>query len=142
MKKKYGALLFSAGVLLLVVQFLILAFRYINGDISNAELIISVESEINFKTFISEFWSGLAGCLLLVYLIVRRITKGPDVMLTLVGVFLWVIQLLRRYESQSVADFVIAYLIGIVGTATVAVAALFDLYAIKGHNPDDDKFGK
>ncbi len=138
MIKKYGLIFFGAGLLLLIIQFLLLAFQFVNGDMSTTtEVFTAATEESGFKEFISLFWSGLIGSLMLTVLFIRRITKGPEVMLTLVGVLLWVIQILSRYESQKLLDFALVYLFGVVGIALVGIAALCDAYIVKSKNPDE-----
>ena len=137
MKNKSSLFAFSGGLFLLVVQFLILTFQYVNGDMSGSEQIFFVEQNISFTDYLSQYWSGLSGCLMFLYLYIRRITKGPDVLLMMVGVLLWIIQILGRYESQQILDFILTYLLGIIGIVLVAIVACFDAYAMKNNGSDD-----
>lgn len=137
MIKKYGLLFFGAGLLLLIIQFLMLAFQFINGDLNATEVFSVATEESGFKEFITLFWSGFIGSLMLVVLFIRRLTKGPEAMLTLVGALLWVIQILSRYESQKFLDFILLYIFGILGIGFVGIAALCDAYIIKSKNSDE-----
>ncbi len=127
-KSNFGQICYTVGLLLLVIQLLILLFNYINGSMpfSNDEPIVFVE-EITFSGVISTCWSGIAGTVLLVALFVRRIMKGSDGMLTLVGSVLWFVQLISLYDvSYSLRRFALNYILGIVGVVFVTVVGFVD----------------
>lgn len=142
MKKHYSMFAFAGGLVLLVIQLLALIFKFVNGDDFDTELIFAVAKDTSFEAFISEFWSGIIGSIMLIVLFVRRMSKGPEAMMTFVGVLLWVIQLLSRYESQTISSFILSYLIGITGVILVGIAALYDVYLTKGKSRDDEDMTK
>lgn len=142
MKKHYSLLTFAGGLLLLVIQLLALVFKFVTGDDYDTEIVFAVAKDNSLEAFISEFWSGVIGSIMLIVLFIRRISKGPEAMLTLVGVLLWVIQILSMYESQMLSSFILSYLIGIIGVILVGIAALYDAYVTKSKSSDDTDMDK
>lgn len=141
-KKNYVLIVFACGLLFLFIQFFIFAFQFINGDTGDAVVVFSSGEEGGFGSFFSDYWWSIAGTLLLTGLIVRRITKGPEAMLTLVGVLLWAVQIFSLYESQELLKFILSYIIGIIGISLVSIAGFYDAYLIKTQDSDDNDENK
>ncbi len=138
MKKNYGIYFFAGGLLLVTIQLLIFVFGFLNSDPYSAEQIFYVAKDLTLGDFISAHWSGLIGTLLLLVLFVRRLSKGPEAMMVLVGVLLWVIQLLSKHNAElPLNNFIVQYIVGIIGTIGVAVAGIYDAYLIKGQSPKE-----
>lgn len=133
MKKDYSVYFFGIGLVFIVIQMLIIGFGYLNPDeMKNYEQFAIIE-ETTFKSIVSDIWSGVAGTLLLMVLFVRRILKGPEAMLLLVGVMLWVIQILNlRTPDMGLTDLVLKYIMGSIGIVFTAISAFYDAYIIKG----------
>lgn len=133
MKKDYSVYFFGIGLVFIVIQMLILGFGYLNpNEMKNYEQFAIIE-ETTFKSIVSDIWSGVAGTLLLMVLFVRRILKGPEAMLLLVGVMLWVIQILNlRTPDMGLTDLVLKYIMGSIGIVFTAISAFYDAYIIKG----------
>ena len=94
MKQRLALYSFSVGLLLLTVQFLVIVFGYVNNDLGSVDEPFAVVEELSFFDVIGEIWSGIAGVLILIAMYVRRFLKGPDSLMMLVGIMLWVIQIL------------------------------------------------
>ena len=144
MKRNLGFYAFTAGLVALVVQFLIILFGFINGDNQNEELFAVVDpSKLNGPTFgdiIKATWSGLLGVLVLIVLFVRRFIKGTDALMVVMSVLLWVIQILSlRTEGADVSVLISAYPIGILGVGFVIVSVFCDLYYAKYYGDGDEK---
>ncbi|MBQ4569229.1 MAG: hypothetical protein IJA62_04160 [Ruminococcus sp.] len=143
MKKNYGIYFFAGGLLLVTIQLLIFVFGYLNSDPYSVEQIIYVAQESSLGDFLSEYWAGIIGTVLLLVLFVRRLSKGPEAMMVLVGALLWVIQLLSLHSAeQPLGGFIAQYFVGIAGIVGVAVAGFFDAYLIKSAAPleNDDTY--
>lgn len=136
--KKYTLLAFACGLLILIIQFLMFAFQFINGDTTDAVFVVYYGDEAGLGSFLSVYWWSLVGTLLLTGIFVRRITKGPEAMLTFAGVLLWVVQILSLHESEAIMSFILSNFIGIVGIVLVCIAAIYDAYLIKIGNSDGD----
>lgn len=132
MRRDYSLYFFGFGLVFIVIQMLIIGFGYLNPDqLSNFEQFAIVE-EMTFKTIVSDIWSGVTGTLLLMVLFVRRMLKGPEAMLVLVGVMLWVIQILNlRTPEMGLTDLALEYLMGVIGIVLTSISALYDTYIIK-----------
>lgn len=138
MKKNYGIYFFAVGLLLVTIQLLVFVFGFINSDQYSPDLIFYVEKDITLGDFISAYWSGLVGTFLLLVLFVRRLSRGPEAMMLLVGLLLWVIQILSKYDSQVLLkNFIGQYFVGFLGIACLAVAAFHDAYIIKSQAPKE-----
>lgn len=132
MKKNYSLYFLAGGLLLVTIQLLIFLFGFLNPDTYNPEVIFSSAEEATFGDFISEHWSGIIGTILLISLFIRRLSKGPEAMLTLVGALLWVIQILSLHNPDApLSNFIFQYIIGIIGTFGVAISGFYDAYLIK-----------
>lgn len=140
MKHRNYSLYFLAGGLLLVtIQLLIYIFGYVNGESLYQQDIIVVVQEKDLGDVISEIWAGILGTVLLMVLFVRRLSKGPEAMMVLVGALLWVIQILGMYSSDvSLGTFFFTHIVGIFGTLGVAVSGFYDAYLIKSTETRDD----
>lgn len=139
MKHKIGLYLYGAGLLLLIIQFLVLVFGYVNNDMTVTEQFVIVEEEE--KTFFGNFkevWWSVAGTLVLMVLFVRRFVKGCDALMVLVGVMLWAIQILSlRPEGAEVFTLVRQYPLGVIGGILVAISVLADVYVTKTSEKQD-----
>ena len=136
----YGLYAFTGGLILLVLQFLILAFNTISGTPPMGESVFVYVEQITFIGFVSQLWSSLVGTILLVVLYIRRIIKGHEAMLLLVGAILWVIQFMNMYDtSYDMKKFIFRYIIGVVGIILIVVTAFYEAYYIKRiESPDSD----
>ena len=140
MKQKIALYSFSAGLLLLTVQFLVIIFGFINNDLGATDEPFALVEEQSFFDVIGTIWSGLAGVLLLIVMYVRRFVKGPDSLMMLVGIMLWVIQILTlRDEGMEVSALLIKYILGIIGLALVVVATIVDMYLTKNMSSAKNK---
>lgn len=139
MRRDYSLYFFGFGLVFIVIQMLIIGFGYLNPDqLSNFEQFAIVE-EMTFKTIVSDIWSGVTGTLLLMVLFVRRMLKGPEAMLVLVGVMLWVIQILNlRTPEMGLTDLALEYLMGVIGIVLTSISALYDTYIIKSTEGNSD----
>ncbi len=140
MKKNYGIYFFAGGLLLVIIQLLIFVFGYLNSDPYSTELVVYVAQDATLGDFLSEYWAGIIGTVLLLALFVRRLSKGPEAMMVLVGALLWVIQLLSMHNAElPLNSFISQHIVGIIGTIGIAVAGFFDAYLIKsGASADQD----
>ena len=128
----YGLYAFTGGLILLVLQFLILAFNTLSGTPPMGENVFVYSEPVTLITFVSQLWSSLFGTVLLVVLYVRRIIKGHEAMLLLVGAILWVIQFMNLYDtSYDLKKFIFRYIIGVVGVILIVVTAFYEAYYIK-----------
>lgn len=128
----YGLYAFTGGLILLVLQFLILAFNTLSGTPPMGENVFIYAEPVTLITFVSQLWSSLFGTALLVVLYVRRIIKGHEAMLLLVGALLWVIQFMNLYDtSYDLKKFIFRYIIGVVGIILIVVTAFYEAYYIK-----------
>lgn len=142
MKRNFGFYAFCTGVLLLVVQFLIILFSFVNGDYMSAEPFAVLDaSQLNgpgFMDIITSMWSGIVGTLLLIGLFVRRLIKGPDFALVVVGIMLWIIQILSiRAEGEGFVELLKASPIGFVGMAIVLISLVVDIYVVRTYTNTD-----
>ena len=138
MKRNYSLYFLAGGLLLVTIQLLVFLFGFLNPDTYNPEVIFSSAEEVTFGDFLSKHWSGIIGTILLICLFVRRLSKGPEAMLVLVGALLWVIQILSLHNPDApLGDFIVKYIIGIVGTLGVAVSGFYDAYLIKSSGEAD-----
>ena len=139
MKHKIGLYLYGAGLLLLIIQFLVLVFGYVNNDMTVTEQFVIVEEEE--KTFFDNFkevWWCVAGTLVLMVLFVRRFVKGCDALMVLVGVMLWAIQILSlRPEGAEAFTLVRQYPLGVIGGILVAISVMADVYVAKTSEHQD-----
>lgn len=128
----YGLYAFTGGLILLVVQFLILAFNTLSGTPPlNEEVFVFVE-QVTFVDFISKLWASLAGTILLIALYIRRLIKGHEAMLVLVGAILWVIQFMNLYDTAyDLKKFMLRYIVGIIGILLIVVTVFYEAYYIK-----------
>ncbi len=139
MRKNRGVYFFSSGLLLLTLQLLMYVFNYINGDNYNPDQIIYVAQEVSLGAFLKLYWAAFLGTIVLMVLFVRRLSKGPEAMMVIVGVLLWVIQILGMYDSQVLLkDFIFQNIVPILGMACMSVAACYEAYLIKSEAPKDD----
>lgn len=128
----WGLYFFSAGLLLLIVQFLVILFGYVNNDYNVTTEQFAILEEITFFDVIKDIWSGIAGVLLFIVLFVRRFVKGPDALMMLVGIMLWVIQILAlRGENAEITSVIMRFLIGIIGLVLILIATLIDVHLQK-----------
>ncbi|MBE6737928.1 MAG: hypothetical protein E7566_04680 [Ruminococcaceae bacterium] len=135
----WGLYFFSAGLLLLVMQFFVILFGYVNNDYGVTTEQFAILEEVTFFDVLKDIWSGIAGILLFIFLYVRRFVKGPDTLMMLVGIMLWVIQILAlRDETASIPSMFIKYIIGIVGILLVVIATLIDVYMQKNESDEDN----
>ncbi len=135
----YGLFLFSGGLILLVIQFLIILFNAINGTSPLDEMVFVYVEKVTFTDVISAIWSSLLGTVLLTVLYIRRFMKGREAILVLVGALLWVIQIMALYDSSyDLAKFLLHYIIGIVGIVLIVATALCEAYYIKRIESSDD----
>ncbi len=144
MKKNYGIYFFAGGLLLVTIQLLIFVFGFLNSDPYTTDQVFYVAQDMTFADFLSEYWAGIIGTVLLLVLFVRRLSKGPEAMMVLVGALLWVIQLLSLHNTElPLSNFITQYFVGILGIIGVAVAGFFDAYLIKSAPPfeNDDNYG-
>ena len=140
MKRNYSLYFLGIGMVAFVIQMLIIGFGYLdNNQLSTLEQFAVVE-ETTFKTIISEIWAGVIGTLLLMILFVRRMLKGPEAMLVLVCVMLWIVQILKlRTPDMGLTDVVLKYIVGVIGLVFTTVAAFRDAYIIKNNDEDSEK---
>ena len=147
MKRNLGFYAFCTGLLLLVVQFLIILFSIVNGDYINAEPFAVMDaSQLNgpgFVEIIKSTWSGIFGTLLLIAMLVRRFIKGPDTAMVLVGVMLWVIQILTlRVQGDGVVDLLKSYPMGFVGLGIVLISLVADIYFMRSSSSRKEENNK
>ncbi|MBQ8000252.1 MAG: hypothetical protein IJ298_03435 [Ruminococcus sp.] len=137
----YGLYAFSAGLILLVIQFLIITFNALNGTTPFTDDVFVYAEQITFIDVISSIWACLAGTVLLVVLFIRRFIKGHEAMLVLVGALLWVIQMFNMYESTyELKSFLLHYIIGIIGIFLIIVTGFYEAYYIKRiESPDNNE---
>lgn len=140
MKRNYSLYFLGIGMVAFVIQMLIIGFGYLdNNQLSTLEQFVVVE-ETTFKTIISDIWAGVIGTLLLMILFVRRMLKGPEAMLVLVCVMLWIVQILKlRTPDMGLTDVVLKYIVGVIGLVFTTVAAFRDAYIIKNNDEDSEK---
>lgn len=125
-RRDYGKYLFTAGLILFVVQFLIILTNILNGDLYSDEQFVVVQ-EITFIGVIKEIWSSVLGIVLLIYVYLRRFLKLPDPMLELVGAMLWIIQILSLHtEGTPLLDFALKYIFGVLGIVCIGLTAVSD----------------
>lgn len=126
MRRDYGKYMFTAGILLLIIQFLIILFDVFSGT-TYANVQFAVVNELTFISFIEQTWASILGVVLLVVIYVRRITKCPEPLMELVGALLWVIQILGLYvEGTSLISFVMTYILGILGIFLILATGVYD----------------
>ena len=136
-KHDFGLFFFSGGLVLLVIQFLVILFKTLNGTLSLDDSFF-VE-EIKLADVISAIWPSLFGTVLLIVLYIRRFIKGKEAMLVLVGGILWVIQLLNLYEADyELTNFLLRYILGIIGIVLVFATGLYEAYVIKRYENSAD----
>ena len=137
-KRKIGIYFFAGGLLLVILQFVTLITKYINYDSYIGDQIVYVAKDLSIGDFLSNYWSGLVGTLLLIVIFFRRLSRGPEAMMVLVGALLWVIQILSMHNAElPLIDFIMQYFIGIMGIAGVAIAGFYDAYLIKSQAPEE-----
>ena len=135
----YGLYFFSAGPIVLVIQFLIILFNAVNGTLSLDENVFVFAEEIKIADVLSTVWSSLLGTVLLIALYIRRFIKGNEAMLVLVGGILWVIQIISLYESgYELKAFILHYILGIIGVALVFATGLYEAYVIKRYESSEN----
>lgn len=137
----YGLYAYTLGIILLVIQFLVIVFKALNGTLHADDGVFVYVENVNFLDVISKIWGSLLGTLLLIVLYVRRFIKGHEAMLVLVGALLWVIQLFNLYEpSYDLRQFLIKYILGIAGIVFIVITGFYDAYYIKrmDHSDSDD----
>ncbi len=135
----WGIYFFSAGLLLLLMQFFVILFGYVNNDYGVTTEQFAILEEITFMDVMRDIWSGIAGILLLIFLFVRRFVKGPDTLMMLVGIMLWVIQILTlRDQNAAITEMLMKYILGIAGLVLVLVATLVDVYVQKNASDEED----
>ncbi|MBE6734257.1 MAG: hypothetical protein E7563_02790 [Ruminococcaceae bacterium] len=128
----YGLYAFTGGLILLVIQFLVIAFNTLSGNSPMGDSVFVYTEQITFMGFISQLWSSLFGTILLVVLYIRRIIKGHEAMLLLVGAILWVIQFMNLYDTAyDLNKFIFRYIIGVVGVILIVITAFYEAYYIK-----------
>jgi len=143
LKRQYGLCFYGAGFALLLIQFLVILFGYVNNEVQQSTEQFAIVENLTFWDIIQDIWSGVAGILLLIALFVHRVIKGPDVMMVLVGVMLWVIQILTlRTEEMRLSDLFSNYALAIIGIVLVVVSVLLDVYFLKFSEEDADKKNK
>lgn len=135
----YGLYFFSAGLIVLVIQFLIILFNAVNGTLSLDENVFVFAEEIKIADVLLTVWSSLLGTVLLIALYIRRFIKGNEAMLVLVGGILWVIQIISLYESgYELKVFILHYILGIIGVALVFATGLYEAYVIKRYESSEN----
>ena len=140
MKRPYGLYFYTAGMALLTIQFLVILFSFVNNDMNQTELFVVDTGDPTFMDTLKQIWWGIAGLLVFVVMFVRRFVKGPDALWTLIGIMLWVIQILSlRTEGMEIAGLLGKYFLGIAGVAFAAISAIIDIYNIKrtSHSGED-----
>ena len=112
--------MYAAGLLCLTVQVLIFAFEYI------------VEA-LGFADYIINNGASVAGLILLVTLFIRRREIGLDVVLTVIGMLLWVVQFVQvfRRDSVEIIDCIISCSVGFAGVLLVLMGLIFEVIANK-----------
>ncbi len=138
-KHDFGLFFFSGGLVLLVIQFLVILFKTLNGTLSLDDSVFVFVEEIKLADVISTIWPSLFGTVLLLVLYIRRFIKGKEAMLVLVGGILWVIQLLNLYEADyELTNFLLRYILGIIGIVLVFATGLYEAYVIKRYENSAD----
>jgi len=116
--------MYAAGLLCLTVQILIFTFKYVIEALGFAEYIVNNGASV-------------AGLVLLATLFVRRREIGLDVVLTVIGILLWVVQFVQvfRRDSVEVIDCIITCSVGFVGVLLVLLGLVLEVIADKNkHN--------
>ncbi|MGN0452599.1 MAG: hypothetical protein ACI4GZ_02230 [Ruminococcus sp.] len=127
MKRDIGKILYSAGLVLLVVQLLFVAFNIVNGSNTDAEL-FAVEEATTFTSIVTSIWSSALGTVLLIVLFFRRIAGNKEGVFEIIGSLLWVFQLFTLFDTgMSGFGFILKYAMGIVGTICVFATGIYDL---------------
>lgn len=138
-KHDFGLFFFSGGLVLLVIQFLVILFKTLNGTLSLDDSVFVFVEEIKLADVISTIWPSLFGTVLLLVLYIRRFIKGKEAMLVLVGGILWVIQILNLYEADyELTNFLLRYILGIIGIVLVFATGLYEAYVIKRYENSAD----
>lgn len=128
----YGLYFFSASLIVLVIQLLVILFKTMNGTLSLDENVFVFVEEIKLADVLSTLWPSLLGTLLLIVLYIRRFIKGNEAMLVLVGGIMWVIQILNLYEQNyDLKAFILRYILAIIGIVLVFATGLYEAYVIK-----------
>ena len=128
----YGLYFFSASLIVLVIQLLVILFKTMNGTLSLDENVFVFVEEIKLADVLSTLWPSLLGTLLLIVLYIRRFIKGNEAMLVLVGGIMWVIQILSLYEQNyDLKAFILRYILAIIGIVLVFATGLYEAYVIK-----------
>lgn len=135
----YALFVFSGGLILLVIQFLIILFNTLNGTNPLDETVFLFAEEISFVDVLTAIWPSLVGTVLLIVVYFRRFIKGPDAMLVLVGAILWFIQLLNLYDTAyDTRKFILHYILGVVGFVLIVITGFWEAYTIKRGGRADD----
>lgn len=124
-KVSYSKGLHGAGLLFLTFQLLVNLFEYIVNSIS-------------VPVFLFENWAGVLGYVLLGVLFFRKKKDTTDLILTVIGILLWIAQFLQTFEefSDEVITAFIFCALGMLGVIIVLIALLFDVKAEHDNNGD------
>lgn len=137
-RRDYGLYFFSAGLIILVVQFLVILFKALNGTLSLDENVFVFVEDIKLSDVLTTVWTSFAGTVLLIAMYIRRFIKGKEAMLVLVGGIMWLVQILTLYEpSYDLKAFIFRYILGIIGIVLIFATGLYEAYVIKRYETSD-----
>lgn len=118
---KFSKGLYAASLVAFTLQLLVFLFKYVVESISIADFAI-------------DNWAGVLGYSMLLILFILKRTMSTDIILTVIGVLLWVVQILMVLTSSDpLIGFAVSGL-GILGVILSAFALVFEIKVSKSEN--------
>ncbi len=114
MKFSYTKGLYGAGLIAFTLQLLVYLFSYVIESASIADYMV-------------ENWAGCLGFVMLVVIFIYKKTPGADIILTIIGMLLWVVQFVQVFTDKGPLLGFIFSGVGILGFALSIVGFVFEV---------------
>lgn len=114
MKFSYTKGFYGAGLIAFTLQLLVYLFSYVIESVSIADYLV-------------DNWAGCLGFMMLGVIFIYKKTPGADIILTIIGLLLWVVQFYQVFASKGPFLGFITSSLGVLGIALSIVGFVFEV---------------